>query len=152
MSAETRITELGLELPAPPRAMGSYVILKTTGNLAFTAGHGPIRADGSFITGRVGEDMDVEEAKEVARYVGLEILATLRQELGSLDRVTAVVKVVGFVNATPEFESHPAVINGCSDLFVEIFGEAGKHARSAVGVPSLPAGIAVEIEAIFEYE
>ncbi len=152
MSAEARMIELGLELPAPPRAMGSYVILKTTGNLAFTAGHGPIRADGSLVTGRVGDDMDAEEAKQVARYVGLEILATLRQELGSLDRITNVVKVLGFVNATPEFTAHPSVINGCSDLFVDVFGEAGKHARSAVGAPSLPGGIAVEIEAIFEYE
>jgi len=111
-----------------------------------------MRQDGSLIAGRVGEEFDVEQAKDIARLVGLEMLATLREQLGSLDRVTSVVKVLGFVNATQGFDLHPTVINGCSDLFVEVFGDSGKHARSAVGAGSLPGNIPVEIEAVFAYE
>ena len=152
MSAEAKLDELGIVLPKPPKAMGSYVTMKTHGGLAYVAGHSPMRDDGSLIAGRVGEEFDVEGAQGIARYIGLEILATLQEKLGSLDRVTGVVKVLGLVNAVPGFEQHPTVINGCSDLFVEVFGESGKHARSAVGAGSLPGNIPVEIEAIFTYE
>ncbi|MCL2504290.1 MAG: RidA family protein [Coriobacteriia bacterium] len=132
--------------------MGSYVTLKTHGGLAYAAGHSPMRQDGSLIVGRVGEEFDVEQAKGIARLIGLEMFATLQEQLGSLDRVTSVIKVLGFVNAVQGFDLHPAVINGCSDLFVEVFGDSGRHARSAVGAGSLPGNIPVEIEAVFAYE
>jgi enamine deaminase RidA (YjgF/YER057c/UK114 family) len=122
-----------------------------SGNLAYVSGHGPLKTDGSLITGRVGADLDLEAGKLAARQVGLAILSTLRSHLGSLDRVKRLVKVLGMVNCTPEFLDHPKVINGCSELFAEVFGpDTGVGARSAVGMGSLPANIAVEIEAIFE--
>jgi enamine deaminase RidA (YjgF/YER057c/UK114 family) len=121
------------------------------GNLAFVSGHGPLKTDGSLIRGRVGDDLDVESGKAAARQTGLAILATLRTGLGSLDRVKRVVKVLGMVHCTPDFAEHPEVINGCSELFRDLFGEEhGVGARSAVGMASLPRNIAVEIEAIFE--
>ena len=150
MSAEQRLSELGLELPSPPEPIASYVTFARTGNLGYTSGHGPLRADGTWITGRVGEDIDTEAANEAARIVGLGLLATLRNNLGSLDEVARVVKVLGMVNCTADYGDQPAVVNGCSDLFFEIFGEAGRHARSAVGVGSLPMNLPVEIEAIVE--
>ena len=123
----------------------------TVGNLVYLSGHGPLRADGTLMTGRVGDDIDEAEGKRQARQVGLALLATLRAELGSLDRVKRVIKVLGMVNAAATFQNHPAVINGCSELFAEVFGsEAGIGARSAVGMGSLPGNIGVEIEAIFE--
>jgi enamine deaminase RidA (YjgF/YER057c/UK114 family) len=150
VSAEARIAELGLTLPDAPRPMASYVTAARSGDLVFTAGHGPSRADGTVITGKVGADLDVEQGKEAARVTALAILATLKAELGSLDQITRIVKVLGMVNCPPDFKHHPEVINGCSDLLVEIFGDAGKHARSAVGMGSLPFNIAVEIEMVVE--
>ncbi len=151
MSAEKRITELKLELPPAPKPVAVYKPLVITGNLAFVSGHGPLRVDKTLITGRVGADLDVAAGKAAARQVGLAILATLRSELGSLDRVKRVIKVLGMVNSTPDFREHPAVINGCSELFAEIWGaEHGIGSRSAVGMGSLPGNIAVEIEATFE--
>ena len=149
---DARLAELGIELPPVPQPAGSYVHAVRTGNLLFLAGKGPHNADGSMPTGKVGRDVTTEEAYQHARSVGLTLLAVLNQELGSLDRVRRVVKVLGMVNATPEFGEQPQVINGCSDLFVEVFGERGKHARSAVGMGSLPGQITVEIEAIVEVE
>lgn len=149
MTAEQRLTDLGIELPPPPKALASYVTFVQTGNLVFTSGHGPSGPDG-LVMGKVGVDLDVEAAAAAARLTGLNLLATLRAELGSLDRVTRIVKLLGMVNATPDFGQHPQVINGCSDLLVEVFGDGGKHARSAVGMGSLPMGMAVEIELVAE--
>lgn len=150
MSVSERLKELGMKLPEVPAPAGNYVHSVRTGNLLFLAGKGPQNADGSTPTGKVGKDVSVEEAYQHARSVGMILIAVMKQELGSLDRVNRVVKVLGMVNAAPEFEAHPAVINGCSDLFVEVFGDNGRHARSAVGMGSLPGGITVEIEAVVE--
>jgi enamine deaminase RidA (YjgF/YER057c/UK114 family) len=151
MNAESRLTELKLELPPAPKPVGVYKPMVIAGNLAYVSGHGPLKSDKSLITGRVGADLDIAGGAAAARQVGLAILATLRSELGSLDRVKRVIKVLGMVNSTPDFREHPAVINGCSELFAELFGrENGIGARSAVGMGSLPGNIAVEIEAIFE--
>jgi enamine deaminase RidA (YjgF/YER057c/UK114 family) len=150
MGAEDRLAELKITLPPAPKAMAVYSTAVRTGNLLFVSGHGPYQADGSLIKGRLGAGMDVEAGQHAARVTGLAILATLKSHLGSLDRVVKPVKVLGMVNCTPEFEDHPAVINGFSNLMVDVFGDAGRSARSAVGMPSLPNGIAVEIEAIFE--
>jgi enamine deaminase RidA (YjgF/YER057c/UK114 family) len=139
-------------LPPVPRPAGNYVHAVQTGNLLFLAGKGPFNPDGSTPTGKVGRDVTVEQAYAHARSVGLTLLAVIRETVGSLDRVRRVVKVLGMVNAVPEFGDQPKVINGCSDLFVEVFGERGRHARSAVGMGSLPNGITVEIEAILEVE
>ena len=148
---ESRFAALGLELPPAPPPGGVYRPVVLTGRLAFVSGHGPVRADGTLITGRVGADLTLEDGREAARQVGLTILATLRAELGSLDRVGRVVKLLGMVNATPEFHEHPKVINGCSELFSAVWGPVdGVGARSAVGMGSLPHHIAVEIEGIFE--
>ena len=151
MSAERRLKELNLDLGAVSAPIASYVNAVRTGNLLFLAGKGPrAGADGRRPMGKVGREYTLEQAYEHARTVGMDLLAVMRAELGSLDRVKRVVKVLGMVNADPEFKDHPKVINGCSDLFVQVFGEAGKHARSAVGMGSLPMGIPVEIEAIVE--
>jgi enamine deaminase RidA (YjgF/YER057c/UK114 family) len=150
MSIDDRLAELGIELPRPPKAMGSYVTFVQTGNLVYTSGHGPAQEDGTMVTGKVGGDLDIEAATAAARLTGLNLLATLRNELGSLDRVVRIVKVLGMVNCPPDFGQHPAVINGFSDLMAEVFGDAGRHARSAVGMGSLPAGMAVEIELVAE--
>ena len=151
MSADTRIAELKLELPPAPKPLAVYRPVVVTGGMAYVSGHGPVRSDGSLIVGRVGDTMDLEGGKLAARQVGLAILATLREHLGSLDRVIRVIKVLGMVNSTADFLDHPKVINGCSELFADVFGrEHGIGARSAVGMGSLPGGIAVEIEAIFE--
>lgn len=148
-SPEARLSELGITLPDAPVPVGSYVTFVRSGNLAFTSGHGPSGPDG-YITGKVGADLDVAAGQQAARLTALNLLATLRKELGSLDKVTRVVKVLGMVNCGPEFGQHPAVINGCSDLLVEIFGDNGRHARSAVGMGSLPMNMAVEIELVVE--
>ena len=133
--------------------MGVYKPLVIVGNLAFVSGHGPLKSDKTLITGRVGDDLDLAAGKAAARQVGLAILSTLRAELGSLARVRRVIKILGMVNSTPDFQQHPAVINGCSELFAEVFGpEDGVGSRSAVGMASLPNHIAVEIEAIFEIQ
>jgi enamine deaminase RidA (YjgF/YER057c/UK114 family) len=151
MSPEHRIGELKLDLPPAPKPVAVYKPLVVVGNMAYVSGHGPLKSDKTLITGRVGADLDIAAGKEAARQVGLAILATLRSELGSLDRVKRLVKVLGMVNSTPDFKDHPAVINGCSELFADVWGkENGIAARSAVGMGSLPGNIAVEIEAIFE--
>jgi enamine deaminase RidA (YjgF/YER057c/UK114 family) len=153
MSAESRLRELKLELPPAPRSLGVYKPIVVVGGLAYLSGHGPIGPDGTAICGRLGDDLDVRAGYEAARRTALMALATLRGRCGSLDRVLRLVKTTGFVQATPEFTDHPAVINGFSELMRDVFGaEAGLAARSAVGVASLPAGWAVEIEAIFEVE
>lgn len=151
MSHEARLAALGVELPAAPVPVAVYKPLVIAGGLAYVSGHGPVLPDGSKITGVVGRDLGAAGGHGAARQVGLAILATLRSELGSLDRVARVVKVLGMVNSAPDFYEHPKVINGCSELFAEVFGpEAGVGARSAVGLGPLPGNIAVEIEAIFE--
>ncbi len=151
MNPEERLIELGLELPPAPEPMGVYKPLLIQGGLVYVSGHGPLRTDGTLITGRVGEDVDLDEGKAAARQVGLAILATLRSGLGSLDRIARVVKVLGMVNCTHDFAAHPSIINGCSELFRDVFGEDhGVGVRSAVGMGSLPGNIPVEIEAAFE--
>ncbi|MGE3308350.1 MAG: RidA family protein [Limisphaerales bacterium] len=150
-SAESRLTELRLELPPAPRPVAVYKPLVITGNLAFVSGHGPLRTDKTLITGVVGKDLDLDQGKAAARQVGLAILATLRDQLGSLDRVKRVIKLLGMVNSAPDFYDHPKVINGCSELFAEIWGaDLGVGSRSAVGMGPLPGNIAVEIEGTFE--
>jgi enamine deaminase RidA (YjgF/YER057c/UK114 family) len=149
-SAEARLRERGIELPRVGAPVANYVPAVRTGNLVFLAGTGPMGPDGKFIAGKVGIDTSVEDAYGHARLTGLMLLAMLRASVGSLDTVSRAVKVLGMVNCGPEFTEHPKVINGCSDLFVEVFGERGKHARSAVGMASLPFNITVEIEAVFE--
>ena len=145
MSAEKRLQQLRIELGAVSAPVANYVNAVRTGNLLYLAGKGP-----GPVKGKLGREFTLEQGYQHARAVGLALLAVMRQELGSLDKVKRVVKVLGMVNAVPEFQDHPKVINGCSDLFVEVFGEAGKHARSAVGMGSLPMGIPVEIEVIVE--
>lgn len=150
MQIERRLAELGLELPAATGPAANYVNAVQTGNLLFLSGKGPYRPDGMMHTGIVGRDVSVEEAYGHARLTGLHLIATMKAELGDLDRVRRIVKVLGMVNAAPGFTQQPEIINGCSDLFVEVFGEKGRHARSAVGMGSLPRNITVEIEAIVE--
>lgn len=151
MNAEAMLREMQLELPPPPKPVGVYKPMVILGNLAYVSGHGPLRPDKSLITGRLGDDLDLDAGKKAARQVGLAILATLRSELGNLDRVKRVIKLLGMVNCTADFREHPQVINGCSELFASIFGiDLGVGARSAVGMSSLPGNIPVEIEAIFE--
>ncbi|TWT58577.1 Endoribonuclease L-PSP [Thalassoglobus neptunius] len=150
MSAEAALKSLGLELPPAPKPAGTYKPIVRIDNLVYVSGHGPLQCDKTLITGKVGVDLDEAAAREAAKVTGLAILATLRQSLGSLDKVVRTIKVLGMVNCTPDFENHPAVINGCSDLLREVFGDDGVGARSAVGMGSLPGRIAVEIEAIFE--
>ena len=151
MSFEDKLSELGLELPPAPKPAGLYKPLLLLGNMAYVSGHGPLLPDGTYIVGRVGEDLDQQAGHDAARQTGLAILATLQNALGSLDRVRRVVKVLGMVNCVPEFDQQPAVINGCSQLFADVFGpEAGVGTRSAVGAASLPMGFSVEVEAIFE--
>lgn len=151
MSADKRLAELKIELPPAPKPIGVYKPLVVVGNMAYVSGHGPLRSDKSLIAGRIGEGYDLEYGKAAARQTGLAILATLKEGLGSLDRVKRVIKVLGMVNCVPGFGDHPKVINGCSELFAEIWGtENGVGARSAVGMGSLPGNITTEIEVIFE--
>jgi len=151
MGAEARLQELGIELPEPLPPAGNYVGATTVGNLVYLSGEGPRLPDG-VISGKVGKDLSIEEAQDAARLVGLNILTTLRNQIGDLDRVKQIVKVFGMVNATDDFKQHPAVINGFSDLMVDVFGDKGRSARSAVGMASLPFQIAVEVEMIVEIE
>src|SRR5258706_14551473 len=151
MSAEQKLKELGIDLGTVSAPVANYVNAVRTGNLLYLAGKGPrANSHGCRPVGKLGRDLSVEQGYQAARTVGMDLLAVMRAELGSLDKVKRVVKVLGMVNAVPQFTDHPKVINGCSDLFVEGFGEAGKHARSAVGMGSLPMGIPVEIECIVE--
>ena len=150
MSAEARLKELGIQLPPAQTPAGTYLPVVRTGNLIYVSGHGPKLPDGTYMTGIVGSELTEEQGKAAARQTGLCILATVQHFLGSLDKVVKLVKVLGMVNASQEFERHPAVINGFSDLLVEVFGENGKGARSAVGMGTLPSRITIEVEAIFE--
>ena len=151
MSAEERLTKLGIELPPPPKPIGLYKPIVVVGNVAYLSGHGPLKSDGTLILGRLGEGMSLEEGQAAARQTALAMLATLRFALGTLDRVTRVVKLLGLVRSTDAFDQQPQVINGCSQLFADVFGpDQGIGARSALGTNALPGGIAVEIEGIFE--
>jgi enamine deaminase RidA (YjgF/YER057c/UK114 family) len=153
MTPEQRFAELGLTLPPAPVPMGVYKPCLVDGKYLYVSGHGPVQDDKTLIVGCVGKDMDEEEAKLAARQVGLTILSTIRKNLGSLDKIKRVIKVLGMVYAVPEFEKHPYVINGCSELFAAVWGEEnGIGVRSAVGMGSLPGNIPVEIEALFELE
>lgn len=150
--AEQKLKDLGIVLPKASAPVANYVNAVRTGNLLFLAGKGPGLPDGTFITGKVGHDLTIEEGKEAARMVAINQLAVIKAELGDLNRVKRVVKVLGMVNCGPDFTQQPQVINGFSDLMVEVFGEKGKHARSAVGMNALPMNIAVEVELIVEIE
>jgi len=145
------LEKLGTELPAGLPPVGNYLEAVRTGDLLFLAGHGPVRVDGTMVTGKVGADLDLDAAREAARLAALNLVATVRRELGSLDAVRRIVKVLGMVNCASGFSQTPAVIDGCSDVLLEIFGEnIGRHARSAVGMAELPFNISVEIEMIVE--
>ena len=150
IDVEAKLRNLNIELPTLSKPLANYVHTVRTGNLVFTAGKGSANPDGSLYTGKLGDDLTIEQGKEAARLAGIRLLAALKAELGSLSKVKRIVKVLGMVNATPDFTEHSQVINGFSDLMVEVFGEQGKHARSAVGMSSLPKNLAVEIEMIVE--
>ena len=153
MGAETRIKDLGISLPQPAKPVGNYIPGVRVGNLLYLSGHGPVRVDGQpTARGKVGRDLSTEEAYKIAREVGINLLGSARVILGSLDKVKRIVKVLGMVNSADGFGEQPKVINGFSDLMVEVFGENGRHARSAVGMAELPMGIPVEIEMILEVE
>lgn len=147
---DKKLKDMGIELFPPSKPMGSYVKAVRTGNLLYLAGSGPTKADGSNITGKVGKDLTLEQGVDAARQAGISILSTLKGELGDLNKVKRVVKVLGMVNCTENFTDQPKVMNGFSDLMVAVFGDKGKHARSAVGMYALPSNIAVEIEIIVE--
>lgn len=151
MSADAKIKELGLELPPAPKPAGVYKPMVVSGKMVYVSGHGPLKSDGTMITGRVGTETDLEGGYASARQTGLAILSTLRTNLGSLDRIRRIVKTLGMVNAAPDFKDHPKVINGFSDLMSQVFGpDNGVGARSAVGMGSLPGNITTEVEVIFE--
>ena len=151
LTADERFAQLGLRLPPAPTPLGVYKPFLIIGNLAYVSGHGTVKEDKSLIVGRVGKDLTLDEGKLAARQVGLAILATLKQNLGTFNKIKRVIKVLGMVNCTPDFERHPYVINGCSELFAKVWGdENGVGVRSAVGMGSLPDNIPVEIEAVFE--
>jgi len=152
MSIESRLAELGITLATPRPPQANYVSAVTTGNHVYLSGTGPYRPDGTIMTGKVGDTATLEDGQAAARLTMLALLANLRAEIGSLDRVKRIVKLLGMVNCTPDFQQQPEVINGASDLLVEIFGERGRHARSAVGMAALPRNITVEIEMIVEIE
>jgi enamine deaminase RidA (YjgF/YER057c/UK114 family) len=148
MSAEARLKQLGIVLPAVPSPVANYLPYRIAGNLLFLAGQGPRDDTGNTLSGKVGAEISVDEGYKRARQIGLQLISTMKTALGSLDRVDTVLKMLVMVNAVPDFKDHPKVANGMSDLFVEVFGENGKHARSAVGMGSLPTQISVEIEGI----
>ena len=151
MSADARLAELGIELPPAPKPVGVYKPALIVGDMCYMSGHGPLQSDGTLIKGRVGDDMDQQAGYDAARQTGLALLATLKSHLGSLDKIERVVKVLGLVRCTNEFDQQPAVINGCSELFRDVFGEdQGVGTRSALGTNALPGGIAVEIEMIVQ--
>ena len=151
LSADERFQQLGLTLPPAPKPLGVYKPFLVVDKFVYVSGHGTVKEDGSLIIGRIGKDLTMEDGKLAARQVGLAILATLKQNLGSLNKISRVIKVLGMVNCVPEFERHPFIINGCSELFAQVWGEDnGIGVRSAVGMGSLPDNIPVEIEAMFE--
>lgn len=147
---ESRLKELGIQLISPSSPVANYVKAVRVGNVVYLSGHGPDKPDGGLVTGKVGSQLTIEQGQEAARMVGISLLSTLKREIGDLDKVKRIVKVTGFVNAEPSFEKQPQVMNGFSDLMVQVFGEKGKHARSSVGVASLPSNIPVEIEMVVE--
>ncbi|NJO23511.1 MAG: RidA family protein [Sphingomonadales bacterium] len=147
MSAEAKLQSMGLVLPEIPKPIANYVSFKVNGNTLYLSGQGPRRNDGTLLTGKVGRDLTAEQAYEHAKLVGLGLLAAAKAAAGNLDKIE-VLKVLGMVNAVPEFTDHPKVVNGCSDLFVAVLGDRGRHARSAVGMGSLPGNITVEVEAV----
>ena len=149
---EERLEELGIKLVVPNAPTANYLKAKRVGNLVFLSGHGPDKPDGSQVIGRLGEDLSLEEGQEAARFTGISLLSSLKAEIGDLNKVKSIIKALGMVNADPSFTNHSQVINGFSDLMVEVFEENGKHARSSVGMSSLPSNIAVEIELIVEIE
>lgn len=151
-NAEAKLKALNIELPPISKPLANYVHVVRSGNLLFLAGKGPSKTDGTYITGKVGKDLTIEQGREAARLTAINQLAVLKAELGNLDKVKRIVKVLGMVNCEADFKDHPKVINGFSNLLVEVFGEKGKHARSAVGLCSLPNNMAVEIELIVEVE
>lgn len=151
-SPEAKLKAMNIELITPTKPMANYVKAVRTGKLIFLAGHGPTRADGTNVTGKVGGDLTVEQGVEAARITTISLLSTLKAELGDLGKIKRIVKVNGWVNCGPDFIDQPKVINGCSDLLVAVFGEKGKHARAAMGAVALPSNIAVEIEMIVEIE
>jgi enamine deaminase RidA (YjgF/YER057c/UK114 family) len=152
MKIEEQLTQMGLSLPTPAAPAGNYIGAVRVGNLLFVSGHGPRRQGESYITGKVGRDLTTEQAYEVAKIVMLNCLASVKREIGDLDRVKRIVKLLGMVNCTEDFTEQPKVINGASDLLVALYGEAGRHARSAVGMQQLPMSIPVEIEMIVEVD
>jgi enamine deaminase RidA (YjgF/YER057c/UK114 family) len=149
---DKKLKALGIELITPTKPIANYVKAVRTGNLVFLAGHGPMRADGTNITGKVGKDLSIEQGIEAARTTAISLISTLKAEIGDLNKVKRIVKVNGWVNCHSDFADQPRVINGCSDLLVAVFGENGKHARAALGTNALPANIAVEIEMVVEVE
>lgn len=152
VTPDAKLKELGVEIPKAGAPVANYVNAVRTGNLVYTAGKGPNRPDGTLVTGKVGQDLTVEEGYEAARLAAIQCLAALKDEIGDLSKVKRIVKVLGMVNCPADFKNQPAVINGCSDFLVKVFGDRGKHARSAVGMGSLPSNIAVEIEIIVEVQ
>lgn len=152
MEIEKRLEELGIALPNAPAPLANYVTVRRSGNLLFMSGAGPFENGKPIITGKLGRELDTEQGYKAARLAGLNLIAQLKNTLGDLDRIRQLVKMLAFVASTPDFTAQPAVINGASDLFVEVFGDAGKHARSAVAIPVLPMDVAVEIELIVEVE
>jgi enamine deaminase RidA (YjgF/YER057c/UK114 family) len=151
MSIEQKLTDLNLSLPTLPASKGIYKRCVTVGNLLYVSGHISVTGDGSPITGKLGKDISDEKGKMAARQCGLAILSSIKEQFGGFDKIQRVVKILGMVNSTPDYENHPFVINGCSELYVQLWGdENGKGVRSAVGMGSLPSNVAVEIEAIFE--
>ena len=149
---EQRLKEMGIKLRTPPTPVANYVTAVRTGNLVFLAGHGPRKPEGGYVVGRVGRDLDMKQAYEAARLTAIDLLTSLKAEIGNLSKVKRIVKVMGMVNAVESFTDHPKVINGCSDLLVSVFGDRGRHARAAVGMGSLPFNIPVEIDIIVEVE
>jgi len=149
---DKRLKDLNIVLAAPSAPLASYVKTVRVGNLVYTAGHGPDKPDGSRVTGRLGDDLTLEQGQEAARLTGISLLSSLKAEIGDLNKVKRIVKVLGLVQSTPDFKDQPKVMNAFSDLMVEVFGEKGKHARSAVGMSALPANWATEIEMVVEVE
>ena len=149
---DKRLNDLNIVLAKPSAPLASYVKIVRVGNLIFTAGHGPDKPDGTRVTGRVGDDLTLEQGQEAARLTAISLLSSLKAELGDLNKVKRIVKVLGMVQSTPEFKDQPKVMNAFSDLMVQVFGEKGKHARSAVGMSALPANWAIEIEMVIEFE
>ena len=147
---EAKLKEMGLTVPEPPPPGGNYIPARRTGNVVFLSGVTPSRPDGTSFTGKLGRDLTVEEGYAAAQNCALKLLANLKKEIGDLDKVTKVIKLLGMVNSDPDFTQPPAVVNGCSDLLVNVLGDAGRHARSAVGLATLPGGVAVEVEMIVE--